>query len=594
MKKHIAILAVLALCISALHCFAAAAAPEASDIWTDYAAADFAGGTGTKTDPYRISTAEQLAKLAKDANTGNPDYNHHGKYFVLTNNIDLKDHRWIPIGTGTIQSSTHSFNGCFDGNGYTIDNLYVDESGDGFAAGLFGNFSGSTVGTVSLQNINITNAYITSKQTTLPYPDRSDGVGILIGNATVGYGLKITVKNCKVQGTVTTDSTSPNHCGGLAGSNSYGIYENCETDVVVIGHGWSGGFVGSDFIGKYKNCTSRGSVSGYNSIGGFAGSSDAGAVMEKCISYASVLGKDWHVGGFIGYAWLCNISNCVAMGNVESALNLSPLKAGGFVGTNDSDCEIKNCHFAGKITVSGESADAAGGFVGYDYFGATADCSFSTELNPDINAIGSVFEQTDKNSILGAKTSAVLENICNDYYGSHEIDSENFTVDINPTCTEKGSKSNHCIRCDAKVNVTEIPAEGHHYSDNFTVDKNATCTEKGSESRHCEVCDAKTDITDIEPAHTAVKHVAAKEATVNAEGNIEYWFCEDCGKYYADAAFEREISKNDTVTAKLAQETGGSDKEETGDAPLTMLYIVLGIVLIAFAGVTVYRKKFLK
>lgn len=594
MKKHIAILAVLALCITALHCFAAAAVPEASGIWTDYAAADFAGGTGTETDPYRISTAEQLAKLAKDANTGVPDYNHHGKYFVLTNNIDLKDHRWIPIGTGTIQSSTHSFNGCFDGNGYTINNLYVDESDNGFAAGLFGNFSGSAVGTVSLQNINITNAYITSKQTTLPSPGRSDGVGILIGNATVGYGLEITVKNCKVQGTVTTDSTSPNHCGGLVGSNSYGIYENCEADVVVTGHGWSGGFVGSDFIGKYKSCTSRGSVSGYNSIGGFAGSSEAGAVMEKCISYASVLGKDWHVGGFIGYAWKCNISNCVAMGNVESALNLSPLKAGGFVGTNDSDCDIKNCHFAGKITVSGESAGAAGGFVGYDHFGATTDCSFSTELNPDISAIGSVFEQTDINSILGAKTSAVLENICNDYYGSHEIDSESFTVDVNPTCTEKGSKSNHCIRCDAKVNVTEIPAEGHHYSDNFTVDKNATCTEKGSESRHCEVCDAKTDITDIEPAHTAVKHVAAKEATVNAEGNIEYWFCEDCGKYYADAALEREISRNDTVTAKLTQGTGGSDKEETGDAPLTMLYIALGIVLIAFAGVTVYRKKFLK
>ena len=593
MKKHIAILAVLALCITALHCFAAAAVPEASGIWTDYAAADFAGGTGTETDPYRISTAEQLAKLAKDANTGVPDYNHHGKYFVLTNNIDLKDHRWIPIGTGTIQSSTHSFNGCFDGNGYTINNLYVDESDNGFAAGLFGNFSGSAVGTVSLQNINITNAYITSKQTTLPSPDRSDGVGILIGNAGEGYGLEITVKNCKVQGTVTTDSSSPNHCGGLVGSNSYGVYENCESDVIVIGRGWSGGFVGSDFIGKYKNCSSDGAVSGYNSVGGFAGSSDAGGVMEKCISYAKVSGGNWHVGGFIGYAWQCSISNCVAMGDVKSTLNYDPLKAGGFVGTNDSDSEIKNSHFAGKITVTGERAGAAGGFVGFDCYGTTADCSFSTELNAETSAIGSVYEQTNKNSISGIKTSAVLENICNDYYGSHNFDS-NFVVDIKPTCTEKGSKSNHCTRCDAKTNITEIPAAEHRYSENFTVDKNATCTEKGSESRHCEVCDAKTDITDIEPAHTAVKHVAAKEATVNAEGNIEYWFCEDCGKYYADAALEREISRNDTVTARLTQGTGGSDKEETGDAPLTMLYIALGIVLIAFAGVTVYRKKFLK
>lgn len=591
MKKRIAILAAVALCISALQCFIITATPEADGIWTDYAAKEFAGGTGTETDPYRISTAEQLAKLAKEANSGIYKGNHNGEYFVLTNNIDLKGHRWIPIGTGTTQSSTNGFNGCFDGKGYTIDNLYVDESGDGFAAGFFGNFSGSSKGTISLQNINITNAYVTSKQTTLPDPDRSDGVGILIGNAGEGYGLEITVKNCKVQGTVTTDSSSPNQCGGLVGSNSYGVYENCESDVIVIGRGFSGGFVGSDFIGKYKNCSSDGAVSGYNSVGGFAGSSDAGGVMEKCISYAKVSGGNWHVGGFIGYAWQCSISNCVAMGDVKSTLNYDPLKAGGFVGTNDSDSEIKNSHFAGKITVTGEREGAAGGFVGFDCYGTTADCSFSTELNADTSAIGSVYEQTNKNSISGIKTSAVLENICNDYYGSHDFDS-NFVVDIEPTCTEKGSKSNHCTRCDAKTNITEIPAAEHRYSENFTVDKDATCTEKGSKSRHCEVCDAKTDITEIEPAHTGIKHVDAKAATANAEGNIEYWLCENCGKYFADSALEKEITKDSVVTAKLP--SGNSDKEDTCDAPLTVLYIALGVVLVSLAGVTVYRRKFLK
>ena len=74
----------------------------------------------------------------------------------------------------------------------------------------------------------------------------------------------------------------------------------------------------------------------------------------------------------------------------------------------------------------------------------------------------------------------------------------------------------------------------------------ATCTKKAE----CTVCGAEYGA--IDPAnHTDLKHIDAKDATVAAEGNIEYWYCEDCNKYFSDAAAAKEITKADTVTAKL-------------------------------------------
>ena len=74
----------------------------------------------------------------------------------------------------------------------------------------------------------------------------------------------------------------------------------------------------------------------------------------------------------------------------------------------------------------------------------------------------------------------------------------------------------------------------------------ATCTKKAE----CTVCGAEYGA--IDPAnHTDLKHIDAKAATAAAEGNIEYWYCGDCDKYFSDAAAAKEITKADTVTAKL-------------------------------------------
>lgn len=78
----------------------------------------------------------------------------------------------------------------------------------------------------------------------------------------------------------------------------------------------------------------------------------------------------------------------------------------------------------------------------------------------------------------------------------------------------------------------------------------ATCKDKAV----CEICGKSYGSPDLNN-HAHLKHIDAKAATVAEEGNIEYWYCGGCGKYFADAAATREITRADTVTAKLPQPT---------------------------------------
>ena len=112
----------------------------------------------------------------------------------------------------------------------------------------------------------------------------------------------------------------------------------------------------------------------------------------------------------------------------------------------------------------------------------------------------------------------------------------------------------------------------------------AICTEKAV----CEVCGKAYG--ELDPKnHTDLKYIPAKAATKEAEGNIEYWCCEDCGKYYSDADATKEITKNDTVTAKLPDD---SKSPQTGDNSNLMLWIALLFISGgAVIGTTVVSKK---
>lgn len=109
----------------------------------------------------------------------------------------------------------------------------------------------------------------------------------------------------------------------------------------------------------------------------------------------------------------------------------------------------------------------------------------------------------------------------------------------------------------------------------------ATCTEKAV----CEVCGKAYG--DLDGNHHAnLKHIDAKAATKTAGGNIEYWYCEDCDKYFADAAATKEIKQADTVTAKLS---GAAKSPQTGgDSGVVTVLLLSGGAFICLVS---RRKK---
>ena len=112
----------------------------------------------------------------------------------------------------------------------------------------------------------------------------------------------------------------------------------------------------------------------------------------------------------------------------------------------------------------------------------------------------------------------------------------------------------------------------------------ATCTEKAV----CEVCGKAYDEFDANN-HSDLKHIDAKAATKDAEGNIEYWYCEGCGKYFSDKDGTKEIKKADTVTAKLKDD---SKLPQTGDISNLALWIALLFVSGGAAiGTTIVSRK---
>lgn len=155
-------------------------------------------------------------------------------------------------------------------------------------------------------------------------------------------------------------------------------------------------------------------------------------------------------------------------------------------------------------------------------------------------------------------TKAICE-ICRNGYGEFdETKHDGGTVirdAVTVTCTENGYTGDiYCAGCDELLergNVIE--ADGH-------TGGRATCTEKAV----CDICGKSYGETDPD-GHGKLVHIDARAATEDSEGNIEYWYCEVCGKYYADAEASQEIAEADTVTKKLTPKT--ADTTPAKDAP---------------------------
>lgn len=301
--------------------------PQRYYMWKDYAAEQFSNINETA-KIIEINSAEELALLAKNVNSGNT---YNGYTVILNNDIDLSGKRWAPIGT-----SGKPFNGTFDGKGYTISNLIVygtlDNNSSNNYHGLFGNLQYPAI----VRDFTINNANVSG----------SLYVGAVAGMAHTGKEIS----NVKVIG-----------------------------DVKISGYWYVGGIAGNGYINTVSNCVVnanlgsfvKGTGSYIGGIYGFRGEGDQ--VIDSCTSNIDVEGYSY-VGGISGMLHYGNtISNCVSSGTVTKTAPSDTTDssdiygiggiAGIYVKHDTSISKIQNCSFEGALVSNSEIVN--GGIIGF-------------------------------------------------------------------------------------------------------------------------------------------------------------------------------------------------------------------------------------
>ena len=273
-------------------------------------------GSGTKGEPYVITTAQQLADLSYLVNDGR-DYG--GKYFELRNDIDLKSQEWTPIGL--YQNDERPFSGILNGNDFTILGLSIsNECATG--TGLFGYLGEATV-----KNLNV--------------ECEISGNSGFVGGIT-GVAAPAVIENCMVSGTMSTSAETSTaafvRIGGMVG---FGIADvtDCTNNASISGGHYTGGIFGQCFASgtayycTIRNCVNNGNVESKiknDFAGGIAGQiyKPGMGYIYNCINTGGVQGVTDEtvtskVGGIIG-------ENA---GHVYNSLNLGTVTGYGYIGS---------------------------------------------------------------------------------------------------------------------------------------------------------------------------------------------------------------------------------------------------------------------
>ena len=315
-------------------------------VWDGSSYSSISAGSGTQNAPFIITTGEQLYRLAKDVRSGVP---YSGQYFKLGNSIDLGGHEWTPIG-----NSTTPFKGHFDGNGYTIYGLSIQNDLNGYA-GLFGKVEGSKISGLSVKNADIRN--------------QSGNTGIICGE--LAGGGKIS--DCSVWG----ESVAGSSVGGICGLySSSSTINNCNVRGISIKGRYVGGICGQG-AGTIENCkvydtrmTTDWRGGGIVSVAKVLYASDTESTIKNCVIYNSELyctSEATYAGGLIAFTdnLQVNASDCSANLDIHLAKSQGHnLYAGGLIGyviQYQRSANLKNCHFNGKfINDEGEIIDYDG------------------------------------------------------------------------------------------------------------------------------------------------------------------------------------------------------------------------------------------
>lgn len=227
-------------------------------------------GAGTETDPFMINSVEDLLFFRDSVNAGEIKYNTPGTWVALGADIDLNGTAWERgIGDGI----KATFDGNFDGRGYSIKNLVVEPKADAddyLCGGLFG----YTYGGVTIQNLILENVSVTTD-------DAGFNVGALVGFAN-NNGGKANIYNITLTGKVVIDAPNAYGVGTIVGYSyrDMGTIDNCVVDADN---------------GSY--------ISGYSFVGGITGYSYSNAVISNCsVNNVDITATSYSVGGIVGLA----------------------------------------------------------------------------------------------------------------------------------------------------------------------------------------------------------------------------------------------------------------------------------------------------
>ncbi|MDI9355747.1 MAG: T9SS type A sorting domain-containing protein, partial [Chitinophagaceae bacterium] len=319
-------------------------------------------------------------------------YRNYESYISRTNDSSFyrMNRGWNPIGTGIVLADdvegNNTYNALFEGNTYTIDNLYINRSSDDIV-GLFGYVDTSCIiRNIGLRNVSVSgNNYvgglvalnsvgIISESYAMGYVSGIDGVGVLVG-----------YNNGQIHLSYATGFVSGSkYTGGLVGYNIGTINQSYATASVFGTTSSIGGLVGDNHMGRISQSYATGSVSGKSiyGLGGLVGYSNGGLIAE---SYAtgsvSGTGDSRFIGGLVGYVFngmdtggetiVTRISQCYATGSVSGYSNVGGLIGSNWDGGNNIYVPIFNIIVRGVINQSYATGSVSGysnvgGLIGYN------------------------------------------------------------------------------------------------------------------------------------------------------------------------------------------------------------------------------------
>ena len=309
-------------------------------------------GSGTEAAPYEIPDVGKLTALQTQVNENGFSYS--GKWFRLTNNIDLNNEPWTPIGVDT----GHPFSGSLDGGGKSISGLNVNTSTQ--YAGLFG-----AVGEIAVQSLTLQDGSVTctngatswcgglaGRSGSLLLNDvhivnmaiSGDGLG---GTGGILGGGSASMTACSNTG----GSVSGRYAGGLTGkgfTESDFTFLECSNSAAVTGRLYAGGMTGCNksASAKFTNCSNVGSISGGERANGIAA---MGGSFIACINAGTVNSSGGQANGITGAA--ADITQCGNTGTVNGGIA---------AGIARHAMRIEKCYNTGKISATAGNAAAYG------------------------------------------------------------------------------------------------------------------------------------------------------------------------------------------------------------------------------------------